>query len=68
MLHIRTVPTLHGNVGAARLLHPSRVHGVHGLTGGYVCYYRIQRLATKNHLWALASALLHALGMFRILS
>ena len=39
MLHIRTVPTLHGNVGAARLLHPSRVHGVRGLVGGYVSYY-----------------------------
>ena len=41
MLHIRTVTTLHGNVGVARLLHPSRVHGVRGLTGGCVCYYRI---------------------------
>ena len=64
MLHIRTVPTLHGNVGAvARLLHPSRVHGVRGLTGGCVCYYCIQRMATKSHAWAL-----HIIGGFRILS
>ena len=63
MLHIRTVPTLHGNVGAvARLLHPSRVHGVRGLTGGCVCYYCIQRMATKSHVWAL-----HIVGGFQIL-
>ena len=63
MLHIRTVTTLHGNVGVARLLHPSRVHGVRGLTGGCVCYYCIQRMATKSHVCAL-----HIVGGFRILS